>query len=133
MLLSTPSENPAKLMLTAGQIHDLACARDLIENANPEALIADKAYDADPLIDSLAEREITPVIPPKANRKTKRDCDFALYREHNLTSASSTRLSTSRHRVLAWFKSPSNFWLSCPLAWVTSYCRTSRGSMRQSP
>jgi hypothetical protein len=23
----------------------------------------------------LAEREITPVIPPKANRKTKRDCD----------------------------------------------------------
>jgi transposase len=62
---------PANLMLTAGQIHDLACARDLIENADPEALIADKAYDADPLIDSLAERKITPVIPPKANRKTK--------------------------------------------------------------
>ena len=72
-------------MLTAGQIHDLACAQDLIENADLEAfLIADKAYDADPLIDGLAEREITPVIPPKANRKTKRDCDFALYRERNL-------------------------------------------------
>jgi transposase len=42
-------------------------------------LIADKAYDADALIDGLAEREITPVIPPKANRKNKRDCDFALY------------------------------------------------------
>jgi transposase len=40
--------NPANLMLTAGQIHDLACAEDLIENADPEALIADKAYDADP-------------------------------------------------------------------------------------
>ena len=39
--------NPANLMLTAGQIHDLACAQDLIENADPEALIADKAYDAD--------------------------------------------------------------------------------------
>jgi transposase len=64
--------NPANLMLTAGQIHDLACAQDLIENADPEALIADKAYDADPLINSLAEREITPVIPPKSNRKTKR-------------------------------------------------------------
>ena len=76
--------NPANLMLTAGQIHDLACAQDLIENADPEALIADKAYDADALIDGLAEREITPVIPPKANRKTKRDCDFALYRERNL-------------------------------------------------
>ncbi len=71
-------------MLTAGQIHDLACAQGLIENADPQALIADKAYDADSLIDSLAEREITPVIPPKSNRKTKRDCDFALYRERNL-------------------------------------------------
>jgi len=84
MLLSTPWANPANLMLTAGQIHDLACAQDLIENADLEALIADKAYDADALIDGLAEREITPVIPPKANRKTKRDCDFALYRERNL-------------------------------------------------
>src|ERR1700682_256085 len=86
--------NPANLMLTAGQIHDLACAQDLIENADLEALIADKAYDADALIDSLAERKITPVIPPKANRKTKRDCDFALYRERNLIEASSTRLRT---------------------------------------
>jgi transposase len=76
--------NPANLKLTAGQVHDLACAQDLIENADPQALIADKAYDADPLIDSLAERDITPVIPPKSNRKTKRDCDFALYRERNL-------------------------------------------------
>jgi transposase len=76
--------NPANLMLTAEPIHDLACAQGLIENADPQALIADKAYDADSLIDSLAEREITPVIPPKSNRKTKRDCDFALYRERNL-------------------------------------------------
>jgi hypothetical protein len=29
--------NPANLMLTAGQIHDLACAQDLIENADPES------------------------------------------------------------------------------------------------
>jgi len=42
--------------------------------------IADKAYDADP----LAEREITPVIPPKANRTTPPACDFALYCEGNL-------------------------------------------------
>ena len=57
-------------MLTPGQAHDLACAEPLIENADPAALIGDKAYDADPLIDTLNQREITPVIPPKANRKT---------------------------------------------------------------
>jgi transposase len=52
--------NPANLMLTAGQIHDLGCAQDLIEDADPEALIADKAYDADPLIDSLADEKSRP-------------------------------------------------------------------------
>jgi hypothetical protein len=47
-------------MLTAGQIHGLACAQDLIENADLEASIAGKAYDADALIDGLAERESQP-------------------------------------------------------------------------
>ena len=47
-------------------------------------MIADKAFDADPFIATLTQREITPVIPPKANRKTQRLCDFALYRERNL-------------------------------------------------
>src|ERR1700720_3828169 len=39
--------NPVELMLTPGQDHDLTCAEPLIENADPEALIGDKAYDAD--------------------------------------------------------------------------------------
>ena len=85
--------NPANLMLTAGQIHDLACAQGLIENADPEALIADKAYDGDPLINSLTEREIAPVIPPKFNRKTKRD--FSHFTgSATSSSASSIKLST---------------------------------------
>jgi transposase len=76
--------NPVELMLTPGQAHDLACAESLLEGANPGALLADKAYDADSLIDTLAQRGITPVIPPKANRKVPRACDFALYCERNL-------------------------------------------------
>lgn len=101
--------NPANLMLTAGQIHDLACARDLIENADPEALIADKAYDADSLIDSLAEREIAPVIPPKANRKTKRDCDFALYRERNLIERFFNKIKHFRAIATRYDKLAGNF------------------------
>ena len=71
-------------MLTPGQAHDLACAEPLLDGVDPEALIGDKAYDADPLIETLADRGITPVIPSKANRKTPRACDFALYCERNL-------------------------------------------------
>ena len=71
-------------MLTPGQAHDLTCAEKLIDSADPDALLGDKAYDADTLIDTLTQRGITPVIPPKANRKTPRACDFALYCERNL-------------------------------------------------
>ena len=101
--------NPADLMLTAGQIHDLASAQDLIKNADPQALIADKAYDADPLIDSLAQREITPVIPPKSNRKTKRDCDFALYRERNLIERFFNKIKHFRAIATRYDKLARNF------------------------
>jgi putative transposase len=71
-------------MLTHGQDHDLAGAERLLENANAGAIIADKAYDAGALIDKLMTHGVTPVIPPKANRKDRRECDFALYCERNL-------------------------------------------------
>ena len=56
----------------------------MLEDLAPDAVIADKGYDSDPLIEGLEARDITPVIPPKANRKVIRDCDFALYCERNL-------------------------------------------------
>ena len=40
----------------------------MLEEVEPEAFLADKAYDADALIEALEKRNITPVIPPKANR-----------------------------------------------------------------
>ena len=48
-------------MLTPGQAHDLTCAEPLLAEADPEALIGDKAYDADPLLDTLA----TPAKKPR--------------------------------------------------------------------
>jgi transposase len=47
-------------------------------------MLADKGYEANSFIESLTLRAIKPVIPPKSNRKIKRDCDFALYAERNL-------------------------------------------------
>jgi IS5 family transposase len=102
-------------MLTPGQAHDLACAEPLLEEADPETLIGDKAYDADPLLDTLAQREITPVIPPKANRKTPRTCDFASTVNAISSSASSTNSSTfelSPHATTNWpeISSPAFNW-----------------------
>src|SRR3979411_3019404 len=92
------------------------CAQDLIENADPEALIGDKAYDADPLIDTLARREITPVIPPKTNRKIKRECDFVLYRERNLIERFFNKIKHFRAIATRYDKLARNFLAAVQLA-----------------
>ena len=103
-------------MLTPGQAHDLACAQPLIDSADPEALIGDKAYDAEPLIDTLNQRQITPVIPPKANRKTPRDCDFALYCERNLVERFFNKLKHFRAIATRYDKLATNFLAGVQLA-----------------
>jgi transposase len=108
--------NPVELMLTPGQAHDLACAEPLIENADPAALIGDKAYDADPFIDTLSQRGITPVIPPRANRATKRACDFALYRERNLVERFFNQLKHFRAIATRYDKLARNFLAGAQLA-----------------
>ena len=76
--------NPVALSLTPGQAADITQAEPLLDQIDPEAFLADKGYDSDALVETLIERGITPVIPPKANRKGPRKTDFALYRERNL-------------------------------------------------
>jgi transposase len=103
-------------MLTPGQAHDLACAEPLIDGVDPQALIGDKAYDADLLIDTLNRRKITPVIPPKANRKIPRHCDFALYCERNLVERFFNKLKHFRAIATRYDKLARNFLAGIQLA-----------------
>ena len=108
--------NPVELMLTPGQDHDLAYAEPLIDSVDPQALIGDKAYDADPLIDTLNRREIIPVIPPKTNRKTTRHCNFALYCERNLVERFFNKLKHFRTIATRCDKLARNFLAGVQLA-----------------
>jgi transposase len=106
-------------MLSPGQAHDLTFAEPLIENADPDALIGDKAYDADSFIGTLTQRGITPVIPPKDNRKTKRACDFALYCERNLVERFFNLLKHFRAIATRYDKLARNFLAGVQLAALT--------------
>jgi transposase len=108
--------NPFRLMLTPGQAHDLTAAQPLLETADPRALIGDKAYDADALIEMLDSRAITPVIPPRENRKEKRDCDFALYRERNLAERFWNKIKHYRGIATRYDKLARNFLAAVHLA-----------------
>ena len=77
--------NPLKIILTAGQVHDLAGADALLPDLEAKALLADKAYDADErVIKPLEAAGITAVIPPKRHRKNPRKFDKARYEARHL-------------------------------------------------
>lgn len=103
-------------MLTPGQAHDLTCAQPLLAEADPQALIGDKAYDADPLLETLAQRDVTAVIPSKANRKTPRPCDFALYCERNLVERFFNKLKNFRAIATRYDKLATTFLAGVQLA-----------------
>lgn len=88
---------------------DVTQAEPMLENIDPDAFLADRAYDADRLIDRLTERGITPVIPPKRNRTTQRKTDFALYRERNLVERFFNKLKQFRAIATRYDKLKSTF------------------------
>ena len=108
--------NPVDVMLTAGQAHDLTCAEPLLEGVEPGALLGDKAFDADPFIETLERRDITAGDLPKANRKTPRACDFALYCERNLIERFFNKLKHFRAIATRYDKLARNFLAGVQLA-----------------
>lgn len=87
-----------------------------MENVDPQAFLADKAYDADRLILALEQRGIKPVIPPKANRLLQRHCDFALYCERNLVERFFNTLKHFRAIATRYDKLARNFLAGINLA-----------------
>jgi transposase len=114
--------NPLAISLTAGQVHDITQAEALLAEVEPEALLADKGYDADGFLERLSVRAIKPVIPPKSNRKVKRDCDFALYCERDLVERFFNTIKHFRAIATRYEKTARNFLaglhLVCALVWL---------------
>jgi transposase len=81
----------------------------LLEHVEPQALLADKAYDADALIETLDTREFAPVIPPKASRRGPRQTDFVLYRERTLVEQFFNELKHFRANAARYDETARNF------------------------
>ena len=114
--------NPLALSLTGGQVHDITQAEALVAQVETKAILADKGYDADHFVESLRLRAIKAVIPPKSNRKVKRECDFALYRERNLVERFFNGIKHFRAIATRYEKTSRNFLaglhLVCALVWL---------------
>ena len=94
----------------------------MLDQVEPDALLADKGYDSDALVARLDERGIKPVIPSKANRREPRQTDFALYRERNLVERFFCKLKQYRAISTRYDKLANTFVaavaLVCILLWL---------------
>jgi transposase len=94
--------NPLRLILTAGQRHDITQAQALIEGLEAEKVIADKAFDKDEFRQFILESGAIPVIPPRTNRKELYEYDQHLYKERHLIECFINKLKHYR-RIFARF------------------------------
>ena len=88
----------------------------MLEDADPQALICDMAYDADAFLETLAKRQIVPVIPSHPRRTAPLPCDFALYCERNLAERFFNKLKHFRAIATRYDKLARNFLAGVHLA-----------------
>lgn len=114
---------PIRFGLTAGQAHDGKITDALLDHVGPRAIVlADKAYDADKLIQ---ERGAAPNIPPKSDRRWKPCFSKRLCRERNLIERFFSKLKHFRRVATRYDKLAANFLAMVQLAsmrlWLRNY------------
>jgi hypothetical protein len=70
--------------VTEGHVHDITQAETLTAQVQPEAVLAERATTPTPTLPASGRARSSQSSLPKANRKNKRGCNFALYRERNV-------------------------------------------------
>ena len=106
---------PVRLAVTEGTVADSSQALPLIEGIEAEYLLADKAYDTNEIIAGAQELGMDPVIPPKRNRKEKRDYDQALYRLRHLVENGFLDFKQWRGVATRYAKRAASYLAACQL------------------
>jgi len=97
------------LLGTPGQRHDIAFAHDLVDEIKAEALLADKGYDANHLVEKMEQKGTQVVIPPKRDRKIQRAYGTGLYKERNRIERFFNKLKQFRRVATRYDKLLANF------------------------
>ena len=115
--------NPTGFFLSGGQAHDLDGADVLLDDFQGQALLADKAYDADERVrQRLKDKECDAVIPSKANRKQPYPYDKHLYQARHLIENFFAKLKQYRAIATRYDKTACNFlgaiYLAASVIWL---------------
>ena len=90
----------------------------LIHGVSFDALLADKAFDVDWLLEDLDARGATAVIPPKANRRTQRNYDTHMYKWRHLVENYFAKIKEFRGIATRYDKTDTSYaanWYLCAM------------------
>jgi len=105
-----------RFVLLPGQRHDTIGVAPLIAGLSFNALLGDKAFDADWLRVELDSRGAAAVIPPKSNRKAIISYDKDMYRWRHLIENFFAKLKEFRAIATRYDKTDSSFRANIHLA-----------------
>jgi transposase len=101
--------NPLRIIITEGTTADCSKAQELIKEFSADYLLADRGYDSDAIIGLALQSGMTPVIPPKKNRKIQRDYDKHLYKARHLVENAFLKLKRWRGIATRFAKKTTSF------------------------
>jgi len=108
--------NLVRFVLLPGQRHDSVGVAPLIDGVSFDALLGDKAFDADWLRAELNDRGAAAVIPPRSNRKVIIDYDTEMYRWRHLVENYFAKIKEFRSIATRYDKTIESFSANINLA-----------------
>lgn len=117
---------PLRIILSPGQASDKAAVGILLEGLPAaQALIADRGYDAQAIVDLVRRRGGKAHIPTQRDRKIQRTVDPELYRKRNLIERYFCKLKHFRRVATRFDKLARNFLAAVLIAstrlWLRAY------------
>ena len=111
-----------RVVVTAGTVADCTVAPQLIEGIKADAVIGDKGFDSQAVIDLVEAGGAEAVIPPRKNRKEQRVYDKHLYKIRHMVENAIQRLKEWRGVATRYAKRASSFLaiiqFRCVLDWI---------------
>jgi transposase len=103
-------------------VADCTQAGELIRGITADALIADKGYDTNAIVEAAKSGGMETVIPPRSNRKARREYDRHLYRLRHLVENAFLKLKQWRGISTRYAKRASSYLaavqLRCAIMWA---------------
>jgi transposase len=115
---------PVRLMLTAGQAHDINAAPHLLAGLKCRHVVADRGYDADAFLELIRASGAKAHIPSTRSRLVQRSVSRRIYRQRNLVERFFNKLKHFRGVATRFNKLARNFLAAVALASARLWLRT---------